>query len=140
MFVDQSDNLIVGLNNMCVFEYNKFKANQLPGLDHLIEVFFNVVFFHGDLTDFDADVNIFHKSHIEDFGESEILIGENFKANFLGDLGPVSLSETLFPQSGKKWDFRSELVNLGLNTLCDFEDVHDLFFLKVSNGMVEIFY
>ena len=92
MFIHQSNDLIIGFDDMSVFECDELKANWLPSLDHFIEVFLDSVFFHCNLTDFDADVDVFHEAHIEDFGESEVLIGEDFETYFLRDLGPVSLS------------------------------------------------
>jgi hypothetical protein len=52
---------------MGVFECDKLKANGLPGLDHFTEVFLNCVLLHGDLTNFNADVDVFHESHIDNF-------------------------------------------------------------------------
>lgn len=92
MLIHQSNNLIIGFDDMSVFECDKLKANWLPSLDHFIEVFLDSVFFHGNLTDFDADIDVFHEAHIEDFREGEFLIGEDFEAYFLRYLGPVSLS------------------------------------------------
>lgn len=139
MFIDQSYNLIVGFDDMSVFKGDEFKSNRLPGLDHFIKIFLNCVFFHSDLADFNADINVFHESHIKDFGEGKVLIGINFEANFLRDYGPVSFSESLLSQCGEERNFGSELIDLSFYALCNFKYVDDFLVFEIPDGMVEVF-